>query len=387
MTVNGQLPKEATAQISVAAAEETVENAHAFSPELSGVEQRSLREDGPPTPVSRPLSPSHYMKRLPPPPGFYLSKEHNYAQLCPLLWRRRYNQAIDCLEKALRQLHAARRRENRLRSTVLRLRDKRLKQALLGSQDGFKNRGIGATSADPGMFEDRCVNRMELGRRFFPNPNSWVDEKGCCFYCGRGLVQVGHQKVHTGLNSQRDVQPTEQEDSLEFHTSLDVDENTKDMKTNSVETSDSCKTNSKVTAPLKHVIPAETPEQCVLSLSCHQKELLSDMCKETEAVSPEHQQDLWTVVQDSGEQQLILLPPPAADVLQSICKMEGLTDETQTILVSELDFQGENSGADVRHSEQNVAINSHCVEVRDVREKLKEHLEGFHLQLSTDFLN
>nr|XP_020502279.1 THAP domain-containing protein 7-like [Labrus bergylta] len=189
---------EPTGESSAAAPGETPEDTPAPPPESSEVEPLPQDEHSPPPPEPepRPVSPSRYMRRLPPPPGFYLSKEHSYAQLCPLLWRRRYDQAIDCLEKTLRQLHAARRRESRLRSTMLRLRDKRLKQALLVSRDVCKDRrgpgeerrrGRGggnleetendAKGEDTGVFEDRGVDQMEFGGRFLQDTNSWCEEE------------------------------------------------------------------------------------------------------------------------------------------------------------------------------------------------------------------
>ncbi|KAG8004982.1 THAP domain-containing protein 7 [Nibea albiflora] len=233
----GSTSKEPTAQKSVAAAEENHENIPASSQEPSGVEQLSQQERGPsPPPASRPPSPSRYMRRLPPPPGFYLSKEHSYAQLSPLLWRRRYDQAIDCLEKALRQLHAARRRENRLRSTVLRLRDKRLKQALLVPRDGCKRRGswtpevekrlgkdgdnqeeseTDTKSEETDVFRDRCVDQMEL----LPDTNSWSEEeKGYCFYCGRGQAQAGSQVVRRASKTKEYAR----QDSLTIETSVET---------------------------------------------------------------------------------------------------------------------------------------------------------------------
>ncbi|XP_073318955.1 THAP domain-containing protein 7 isoform X2 [Pagrus major] len=432
-------PSEEPADHRSVVAAETNENTPASSQVLSGVEQISQQQHSPSPPlVSRPLSPSHYMRRLPPPPGFYLSKEHSYAQLCPLLWRRRYNQAIDCLEKAIRQLHAARRRENRLRSTVLRLRDKRLKQALLVSSGVCKNKGswtpggedrrskggcreeteTNAKSEDAGLFEDTFVDQMELEGSFLPDTNSWSEgEKGFCFYCGRGQVQDAGEVAHTVSKTGKDAQPTVHEDSLEIQGSVDISacstaENANDIKIvrlkrpagKSVETSDSDETNSKVLlhTQLQHVTPAGAPHTDTHEQSLH---FLGSQCeRETEAVGQKHHQDLQQLfwIQDITEGQVILVPVPAEDRLQSILKMEGVADGAQTILVSEVAHQGdmghmtENSGGlskgetacDGEHREQHSVISTTSVEMReDVREKLKEHLEGFHLQLSTEFLN
>ncbi|XP_068455252.1 THAP domain-containing protein 7 [Clinocottus analis] len=419
------------------AVEESPLKIPATSQKPSGMEHLSQQERSP-APASCPLSPSRYMRRLPPPPGFYLPKEHSYAQLCPLLWRRRYDQAIDCLEKALRQLHAARRRENRLRSTVLRLHDKQLKHTLLVSQDGCKNRGnwtqlgerrrdkggsnqeeseIDAKSEFTGLREDRYVDQTELAHPFFPATNSWSEEeKAYCFYCGRGQVQVGGQVTCRASKTGEDVQPTVHEDSLKIQrcvetSTCDTVENAKGIQgvrlerppEKSVETS---KTNSQIllqTQGFQHVIPVEgfvsNTNKLSLPFLDSQQKLLPDTCEgQTEALGQEHhldlqlQQLLW--IQDSLEGQ----PVPAEEGLQRVLKIEVVADEAQNVLVSEhkgdLGQMTENSGGlstvqtacDEEQSDS--VINTTLVEMgEDVREKLKEHLEGFHLQLSTEFIN
>lgn len=149
-------------------------------------------------------SPSCYMRRLPPPPGFYLPKEHNYAQLCPLLWRKHYDKAIDSLEKTLHLLSAARRRENRLRNALLRLRENRLKSSLIRVQDGVKGK-----EGKGGRFSSWVAQKADLLTEGWNSQgqarlNVMVeDEEGFCFYCGRdsgGNKVIGHKEATVGLD-------------------------------------------------------------------------------------------------------------------------------------------------------------------------------------------
>ncbi|XP_071766695.1 THAP domain-containing protein 7 [Centroberyx gerrardi] len=487
---------------------ETNVNILASSQVTSEAEKLSQQECCPsPPPVSRPLSPSRYMRRLPPPPGFYLPKEHSYAQLCPLLWRRRYDQAIDCLEKALRQLHAARRRENRLRSTLLRLREKRLKHTLLISRDGSKSRGgwlpavenrqcrgggdtaargsclanqeeseIDVKSEDMGLFEDRSGEQMDWGGHFLTtDTNNWPEEEGgYCFYCGRGREHNGGREAHRVSKTRKDGQPIVRDGSLgshvnergeecgklqqllkrckgqkkvpmaseagasqesgdNYHDSCGMAESAADRQIvgKDIETTLNLHSGSNLPIPqvllqtqgqggLQQMTPAglslhDTLVQCLHSgQGSRQELLLSGLCAgEAEHTGEEHHEELqqqlfW--IQDSAEGQVLLLPVPSEDGLKSVVRMEGVDEDAQTILVSEVGLKRdfghmtedngdkclENLSRELRvemasdngHGEQHSNINSTPIGIReDMREKLKEHLEGFHLQLSSEFIN
>ncbi|TNN54458.1 THAP domain-containing protein 7 [Liparis tanakae] len=384
-----------------------VEESNANTPASS--EEHLSQQDCSPAAAACPLSPSRFMRRLPPPLGFYLPKEHSYAQLCPLLWRRRYDQAVDCLEKALRQLHAARRRENRLRSAVLRLHDQR---------DGGQSRGgwtpagerrahqevseNDGKSEDTGVCEDRGVDQTELGSPFPPATTSWSEEeKAYCCYCGRGQPAPGaHRDPKTG----EDVQPTGRGDPLQTPRCPDTADDAEDKQVvrlerppgTRVETSGSNPRILLQTRGLQHAPPAaglvpETHEQSL-------QKLLPDHSEgQTDAVGHEHHLDLQLLwIQDGLEGGVVLMPVPAEEGLHRV-----VADEAQTIVVSGVDLTGdsgratEDSGGpsrvqpgDEEQSGLRSALNTTVVEMgEDVREKLKEHLEGFHLQLSSEFRN
>ncbi|KAI7799060.1 THAP domain-containing protein 7 [Triplophysa rosa] len=163
-----------------------------------------------PQPSPRIPSPSCYMRRLPPPPGFYLPKEHNYAQLCPLLWRKHYDKAIDSLEKTLHLLSAARRRENRLRNALLRLRENRLKSTLIRVRDGVKGK-----EDKGGRFSSWVAQKADLlaegwnGQALARSTVMLEDEEGFCLYCGRdseGKKVIGHKEATVGPDDVQGLQ-------------------------------------------------------------------------------------------------------------------------------------------------------------------------------------
>uniref|UniRef100_A0A7N4NY42 THAP domain containing 7 n=1 Tax=Sarcophilus harrisii TaxID=9305 RepID=A0A7N4NY42_SARHA len=86
------------------------------------------REPSPSPSEARPVSPSAYMLRLPPPAGAYIQNEHSYQVGSALLWKRRAEAALDALDKAQRQLQACKRREQRLRLRIARLQQERARE-------------------------------------------------------------------------------------------------------------------------------------------------------------------------------------------------------------------------------------------------------------------
>lgn len=387
--------------------------------ELSAVDQLHQQESSFPFTESRPSSPSCYMRRLPPPSGFYLSKEHSYAQLCPLLWRRHYDQAINCLEKALRQLHAARRRENRLRSTVLKLREKLLSSSLLMSRDSSENQESWTSGCyrsqckgcsnleeseteDTGLYEDRCVDQVELGDPFLDS-SSWCEEEGgYCLCCGRSQMQVGDQEKCTPSKTRKYFQPTKHKEKMKIQRSAIstyiADNDDSNIQIVRQRSTTGC---SVETSRLHHEVPAglclsNTQEQSLQFLASEQKLLPSGTTVHDAGTQEDHidlqQQQFW--IQNTADGQIILVPVSAG-----FLRTEEVTKETQTIWVPYVHDKGEvghmieyNGGVaraetacDEEHSDYGSVTPVERKE--DLREKLKEHLEGFHLELSTEFIN
>jgi hypothetical protein len=95
-------------------------------------------------------------------------------------------------------------------------------------------------------------------------------------------------------------------------------------------------------------------------------------------------------VQESIEGQLLLVPATTQDRLKGVDSTDDGAGNMQTILEPHLTFQTDLGlvpedipNRDLEPSNGNVLG---TVVREDVREKLKEHLEGFQLQLSTEYI-
>ncbi|KAL7830156.1 hypothetical protein SRHO_G00312830 [Serrasalmus rhombeus] len=498
------------------------EQANEQSPPLSSedVQTNTTSPNNQPTDVApnptspRPPSPSCYMRRLPPPPGFYLAKEHNYAQLCPLVWRKRYDKAIDNLEKALRLLSAARRRENRLRLTLLRLRESRLKSTLSRIQDSSRRKegqgGQGrvsvlapqsekATRIDrsgtpegleeseiEGTNEDMELFTEEGWRRPAPTAKERVpveEEDGCCFYCGRGREDEESKEVRDRRMSHR---ATESQGPLESHKPKRIQEGKRERgKTPSIfigrkaestrndapavepkdcyfyycendASEDQTRTASLDSPPQQNIDGEASLELCgkplqQLTLLHPQTEMLLQMhtvpgpTQSTvtlqEATSPLQLQQLHLlqpsvglqpglllpdmttregnmsqsdqeagnhiyVVQERSDSHLLLVPVSTDTRESSGVSVDTVLQnmETQSILLTGEGFQqgasedGDSLGVEsnltglrntrLRDSQNGNQSNLRATVVSgDVRQRLKEHLEGFQLQLSSEFVD
>ncbi|XP_066530922.1 THAP domain-containing protein 7 isoform X2 [Hoplias malabaricus] len=442
-----------------------------------------------------PTSPSCYMRRLPPPPGFYLAKEHSYAQLCPLVWRKRYDKAIDNLEKALRLLSAARRRENRLRLTLLRLRENRLKSTLSRTQDtGRKKEGQGdctrlsssapqsrkapraersgtpevleesemeGASEDMELFTDECWRRPAATAK---ERVAVEEEEGCCFYCGRGREDEESKEVRDRRKSQiqgsskpKNVQEGKQvkgtipsvfagqkaenmknnpapaaepKDYYFYYCESDASEDqTKPLSTDSPPQQQNIDGEPPLELcgkPLQqlallhmHTLPTptqptvtlqETPSSLQLqqlhllqpSVGLQPGLLLPDMStKKGSATQSDPEENHIYLLQESADSHVLLVPVST----ESRERMDAVFQSTDahSILVTEEGFQGASDEGDsfsvesdlleLRNSRLRDTQNgppSHlraAVVTGDVRQKLKEHLEGFQLQLSSEFID
>ncbi|KAK0133552.1 THAP domain-containing protein 7 [Merluccius polli] len=426
--------------------------------------------------LERPTSPSRYMRRLPPPPGFYLPKEHSYAQLCPLLWRRRYERAVDCLEKALRQLSAARRRENRLRTTLSRLREKHMRHAPQDNGQKTKRgwlasrrRRVAAVrtggevsflvqkgesefdmeTEEAGLSENASGDPTDWARCFGPNTFSEDESGEYCFNCNRaGEGRFGRDTrpvsravnknvrsvVHNGiLRSQEEVgkwlpllKPPESHknmfinseekvlrESHEHHqfSFPNLVENTDDVQLVVLEGphGDGFRTSLHLQSALKlptsqSLVQTQAQvglQQVILdgdSLHNFQVHSLQPALSDFGALvgqtkgAPFYKEPCQQVffVQESTEGQLLLVPATTQDRLKGVDRTDDGAENVQTILEPQITFHPDLGP--ITEDEQNQGLepsNGNIISTvvrEDVREKLKEHLEGFQLQLSTEYI-
>lgn len=424
------------------------------------------------------------MRRLPPPPGFYLPKEHNYAQLCPLVWRKRYDKAIDSLEKALRLLSAARRRENRLRHALLRLRENRLRSTLFRTRDGAKGkeaRGgrFSSWAAQKGQgakvergcnlegLEESASDEIDLlaegwnGQTQTKGKVAGEEEEGCCFYCGRdneGNKVSGYKEATVGPDevqgshtkhkpkriqeikrkakvikeqksetSKTDVAPVEQQSYYLYYCESAENEDTMQVVTMELqpqqlsteeETSLELHSNAEEIQQLALLHPqtdmhtASGPGQYSTTLQetsapfqlqqiqvlQPQGLLLPDLNAKEKSETEQGEQFFW--VQEGTDDHVLLIPVSAEAGESNRVDVETPIETVQPQVILER-YQSkdaeERDGLTVKCDSTVLTAAAwengqltHQSDLRptaDVRERLKEHLEGFQLQLSSEFID
>ncbi|KAJ8273523.1 hypothetical protein GJAV_G00102570 [Gymnothorax javanicus] len=413
--------------------------------------------------AARPASPSRYMRRLPPPPGFYLSREHSYAQPCPLVWKKRFDRAVDCLEKSARLLNAARRREARLRQTLLWLRGTRVRRGPL-EWDGRGRRGrgrpSGGTERGNGSEEQRLREEnldlvaaelgkaSEDGRPWSPTAEVAMtgseDDFGFCFYCGRGQDDgEGWDLEDRGSGEQparrqpsilqkmaikevdREMIMEEDQEEIGEDPGAGVEEGCYFYYYEDEEGGAGGRGVGLQVVTMEEAVPKpsrapQLSDQASSLLSAGpllnseplpphaMLQTLQQPSSEAAAQQGSHgfgeQQLFW--VQDSTDGRLLLLPVPPEEEdkdngggasVPTGTVLEATGQALLPLLVSTLGFQpdqvegrGLEGGGGVMRSKGwgDSEAEARAVAVSgDVRERLKEHLEGFQLQLSTEFIH